>query len=112
MISIFVTIRIKSGFFDRFVDAVYDDGKGSVRDEDGCFRFDVLKNSSTQNTIHLYEVYRDNAALEAHRSSPHYIKWRSTVEPWFDGPPERVEMETLFPSDEGWEHQKPSLLKW
>ena len=112
MISIFVTIKIKSGFFDRFLDAVYDDAKGSVRDEEGCFRFDVLKSSSDPNVIHLYEVYRDSTALDEHRRAPHYVKWRSTVEPWFDGPPERVEMETRFPSDAGWEHQKPGLLNW
>jgi len=94
------------------MDALYGDAKGSVRDEEGCFRFDVLKSSSAPNTLHLYEVYRDNTALEAHRNSPHYIKWRTTVEPWFDGPPERVEMETHFPSDEGWERQKPNLINW
>ncbi len=56
MHSIFVTIRIKPGFADRFTEASFGDGQGSVRDEPGCFRFDILKNSSDPNLFHLYEM--------------------------------------------------------
>tara|TARA_Y100000758_G_scaffold190130_1_gene135441 strand:- start:528 stop:866 length:339 start_codon:yes stop_codon:yes gene_type:complete len=112
MISIFVTIRIKEGFSDQFTEASFGDSQGSVRDEPGCFRFDILKNSEEPNLFHLYEVYEDEAALDAHRNAPHYKKWRSTVEDWFDEDISRVMMNTIFPSDEGWRQQKPSLLDW
>ena len=112
MISIFVTIRIKEGFSDQFTEASFGDSQGSVRDELGCFRFDILKNTEEPNLFHLYEVYEDEAALDAHRNAPHYKKWRSTVEDWFDGDIERVMMNTVFPSDEGWRQQKSSLLDW
>ena len=112
MISIFVTIRIKEGFSDQFTEASFGDSQGSVRDEPGCFRFDILKNSEESNLFHLYEVYEDEAALDAHRNAPHYKKWRSTVADWFDGDISRVMMNTIFPSDEGWRQQKPSLLDW
>ena len=49
MISIFVTINIKDGFRDQFVEAVLDDARGSVRDEAGCYRFDVLQDSENPN---------------------------------------------------------------
>ena len=112
MISICVTIRIKEGFSDQFTEESFGDSQGSVRDEPGCFRFDILKNSEEPNLFHLYEVYEDEAALDAHRNAPHYKKWRSTVEDWFDGDISRVMMNTVFPSDEGWRQQKPSLLDW
>ena len=112
MISIFVTIQIKPGFEDRFREASFGDAQGSVRDEPGCFRFDILQNDSDPNRFHLYEVYTDQAALEAHRKAPHYKKWRSTVEDWFDGEIQRVSMTTVFPSDDGWQQQKPGLLSW
>ncbi|MBM3926423.1 MAG: antibiotic biosynthesis monooxygenase [SAR202 cluster bacterium] len=112
MISIFVTIKVKQGKMEDFIKAVYDDAKGSVRDEPGCYRFDVLRDSKDPNLLHLYEVYADQAALEAHRKMPHYTKWRSIVDPWFDGPAQRVEMTTLFPSDAGWKKQKPNLVNW
>ena len=112
MISIFVTVKIKPGYRDQFIEASYGDAQGSVRDEPGCFRFDILEDAHDPNTFHLYEVYEDEAALEAHRQAPHYKKWRSTVEDWFDGDIQRVEMRTLFPSDDGWRKQKPCLLNW
>ena len=112
MISIFVTINIKEGFADKFSEASLGDSQGSVRDEPGCFRFDILQNSEIAKRFHLYEVYKDEAALEAHRNATHYKKWRETVQDWFDGDLERVMMNTVFPSDEGWVKQKPHLLDW
>ena len=112
MYSIFVTIQVKPEFRERFVEATFGDAQGSVRDEPGCFRFDVLQSSSDANRFHLYEVYENEAAMEPHRSSPHYKKWRETVQDWFDGEPQRVVMSTVFPSDEGWRRQKPHLLSW
>lgn len=112
MISIFVTIQIAPGKRDAFVEAVLDDAKGSVRDEPGCYRFDVLQDQSDLNRIYLYEVYADEAALEAHRQALHFLKWRSIVEDWFEGEPQRLFTSTIFPSDEGWSKQKPSLLGW
>ncbi len=112
MYSIFVTIQIKPGFRDRFMEASLGDAQGSVRDEPGCFRFDMLKNVSDPNRFHLFEVYTDEAALETHRNAPHFLKWRETVKDWLEGEPQRVMMNTIFPSDDGWRKQKPHLLDW
>jgi len=100
MYAIFVTIKIKPGFADRFKEASLGDGQGSVRDEPGCLRFDLHQSLSDPNTFHLYEVYENQEAhLNAHRSAPHYIKWRDgfmrltelTVrDPWPDNPNRRT----------------------
>ena len=112
MYSIFVTIQIKPGYSDQFREASFGDAQGSVRDEPGCFRFDILQSDSDPDRFHLYEVYESEAALHAHREMPHFVKWRETVRDWFDGEPDRVVMSTVFPSDEGWRSQKPHLLSW
>lgn len=112
MIAIFVSIQIKEGFREKFMEASLGDSQGSVRDEPGCFRFDILQNDEDPNRFHLYEVYQDASALEAHREAPHYKKWRETVGDWFDGDIQRVGMTTVFPSDDGWRKQKPGLLNW
>ena len=80
MISIFVTILIKPEFNKRFRKASLGDAQGSVKDEPECYRFDILQANADPNRFHLYEVYADEAALEAHRDSPHYKKWRNTVQ--------------------------------
>ena len=112
MYCIFVTIQVKPGFADRFKEASLGDGQGSVRDEPNCFRFDIHQNESDPNRFHLYEVYADRAAHLAHRETPHYKKWRDTVQQWFDGEPQRVEMTTIFPSESGWRKQKPNMNNW
>ena len=88
------------------------DGQGAVRDEANCFRFDIHQNQADPNRFHLYEVYADRAAHLAHRETPHYTKWREKVHEWFDGEPQRVEMDTIFPSEDGWKKQKRILTSW
>lgn len=46
------------------------------RDEAGCVRFDVL-GSAPHFTLH--EVWRDVQAMEAHRRTDHYERWRSRM---------------------------------
>ena len=112
MYSIFVTINIRPEHIDAFVEASVGDAQGSTRDEPGCLRFDMHQDAENPARFYLYEVYRDETAFEAHLETPHFIEWRDTVTPFFDGEIEKIDMQTLFPSDEGWERQKPSLLHW
>ncbi len=109
MIAIFVSIRVKPGLRDQFVEATLGDAIGSVRDEPGCFRFDVLTDDSDPDLVHLYEVYADQAAIEVHRTMPHYTEWSARVADWRDGEATRVSMTTSFPSDDGFRRQKPHL---
>ena len=113
MHAIFVTIKIKPGFAEQFREASLGDSQGSVRDEPGCFRFDILEDKTDPNTFYLYEVYADeDAHMNAHRNAPHYKKWRETVQDWFEGDTHAVPMNTVFPSDDGWRAQKSGLLNW
>jgi quinol monooxygenase YgiN len=111
MIALLVTIQVKPGFGEGFAEAIKADARGSVRDEPGCFRFDVLRNHSDPLRFHLYEVYADQAALDAHTRTPHYLKWRSTVGDWLDGEVQRTDCAPLFPSDDGWRRQKRHLAE-
>ena len=111
MFAIFVTINIKPGYADAFREASVGDANGSIRDEPGCFRFDMLQDGENPNRFYLYEVYKDPAAFQAHLAAPHFEKWRSEVTDMFDGRPERIEMNTVFPTDAGWERQKPALCE-
>ena len=74
MIALVVTIQIKPGHKEAFMASMLDDAMGSNNDEPGCLRFDVLQNNEDPNKIHLYEVYKDQAAVDAHRQAPHYTK--------------------------------------
>ena len=112
MFVLFVTLKIKEQCIEQFREASFGDSEGSVRDEAGCFRFDILQNTENSHTFHLYEVYQDKVAFEEHQKTSHFKKWFASVEPWLDSPATSVLMSTVFHSDKGWKQQKSSLLFW
>jgi quinol monooxygenase YgiN len=97
-----VTVKMKPEHRPAFIKAMLEDARGSVTNEPGCLRFDVLQDEEDLNTLHLYEVYRDKAALEAHRQAPHYTRWRETVRDWFAEPAARRSCTNVFPQDSAW----------
>jgi len=98
MLTMLVKVRIKPEMRQRFLAAIEVDAIGSERDEPGCLRFNVLQDTQDQNVYYFYEVYTDDAALEAHRAMPHYGVWRAAADT-LDGPTEATRCQTVFPSD-------------
>ena len=104
MYVIIAPIQIKEGHKEAFIEAMLDDAKGSVANEPGCLRFDVIQDAGDPNRIWLYEVYVDEAAFQAHLQAPHFIKWRDTVKDWRD---QGIQGATrgssnIWPSDSEW----------
>jgi autoinducer 2-degrading protein len=97
MLALWVKVRVKPGERERFLQAIEVDALGSERDEPGCLRFNVLQDQQDQNVYYFFEVYRNEAALEAHRAAPHYAAWRAAADT-LDGPPEATRCATVFPS--------------
>lgn len=79
MYIIVAPIQIKEGHKDEFIEALLDDAKGSVNDEPGCLRFDVVQDAADANRVWLYEVYKDEAAFQAHTQAPHFIKFSGMI---------------------------------
>ena len=92
MYIIIAPIQIKEGYKDRFIEEMIGDARGSVNDEPGCLRFDVIQDAEDPNRIWLYEVWlftncqgyarRDEDAFHAHTQAPHFIKWRDASADW------------------------------
>ena len=97
MLAMWVKVRIKPEERERFLKAIEVDAVGSERDEPGCLRFNVLQDQQEHNVYYFFEVYRDEAALEAHRAAPHYAEWRAAADT-LDGPVEATRCQTVFPS--------------
>ena len=107
MIALIVEINIKPGFKDQFMASMLGDARGSNNDEPGCLRFDVLQDNEDENKIHLFEVYEDEAAVEAHRNAPHFIKWREECADWFATENIRKLATPVYPVPEKWEKRPP-----
>ena len=97
MLAMWVKVRVKPQQRQRFLAAIEADALGSERDEPGCFRFNVLQDEKDENVYYFYEVYADQAALEAHRAAPHYAVWRAAADT-LDGPTEATRCATVFPA--------------
>ena len=98
MLAMWVKVRVKPELRQRFLAAIEVDALGSERDEPGCLRFNVLQDEHDENVYYFYEVYENQAALEAHRTMPHYAVWRAASDT-LDGPTEATRCQTVFPAD-------------
>ena len=73
-VAIVVEVEIKPDRMDDFLKAITIDVQGS-RQEEGCLRFDLLRDNSNPNKFFFYEVYVDAAAVDVHKATPHFKAW-------------------------------------
>ncbi|CAG9232691.1 Antibiotic biosynthesis monooxygenase [Paraburkholderia tropica] len=56
------------------------------RREPGNLRYDLLRRADGTPGFHVYETYADEAAIQAHRDSPHYVAFRAKIGDWLAEP--------------------------
>jgi len=49
--------------------------QAASRQEPGCLAYTVHRHNSNPRRFFIYEQYQDEAALEAHRNSPHFQEY-------------------------------------
>ena len=99
MIALIVSLKVKPELRDQFLAAAEDDSICSVRDEEGCHRFDVYQDPADENRFFFHEVYRDQAALDAHRNAPHFARWSAASQQVLAEPASRELVNVVFPRD-------------
>ena len=63
---------------DKYLAAIKENGAASVK-EPGCQRFDIMVLASNPNHVFIYEVYDNEAAAQAHRTTDHFKKYAATT---------------------------------
>ena len=101
MLIIHVHVQVKSESVRAFIEATIENAQNSIR-EPGIARFDVVQQTDDPTRFVLVEVYRDEAATEAHKETAHYAKWRDMVAPMMNGARTRERFTNLFPEDKDW----------
>lgn len=76
MVSFTVRMRFEPKDRDRVVD-ILKHLTAESRKEPGCISYTPHFVNDDPNTVLIYEQYQDEAALEAHRSSPHFKQYAS-----------------------------------
>ena len=74
MICLTVHLTVKAGREQETADMFRSYVK-LVQTEPGCMRFDVHQSRKDPRRFMLYELYRDDAALDAHRRTPHFLDY-------------------------------------
>ncbi len=107
MYAILGTIRVLAPHLDEFLAHVRRHAAHSLQ-EPGCLRFDVLQDRQDPLTICLYEVFRSEADLDAHRARDYYRRWMDMSREWRDpAAGSRRVLDHVFPTDEAWLREPP-----
>lgn len=80
MIITLAFLDIKAECVDNFIVASRANAEAS-RAKPGVTRFDLTRQLDVPTNFTLVEEYRDIDAVEAHRTTEHYLAWKAAVEP-------------------------------
>ena len=84
LLALVVESRIKAAYIDAFDAAIRANARASVEREPGCRQFDVCRDPDDASLFFLYELYDDEAAIQAHLQSPHFLQMDAGSAGWLD----------------------------
>lgn len=96
MYVVCVYVHVKPENREDFIATTLKNAANTIR-EPGNLRFDVIQESDDPDQFMLYEVYRDEDAMQAHKATPHYAAWRDAVAAWMAEPRRGVKHKSIFP---------------
>lgn len=102
MLVLVVSVQVKPGCADDYIAAVQEDGDGTQTNEEGNFQFTAVRDQADPDHFLLFEVYKDEAALEAHRGMPHFQKYREATADLLARESVRYMCTNVFPPDSWW----------
>ncbi len=101
MFIVHVHVEVKPDFVEAFKKATLDNARASLH-EPGIARFDVIQQIDIPTRFALVEVYWTPEDPGRHKETPHYQKWRDTVETMMAAPRRSTKYLNCFPDDSGW----------
>lgn len=84
MQALVVEFQIASTFAEAFAAAIAENARVSRETEPGCRQFDVCRDAGDPAKFFLYELYDDEAAIEAHLRAPHFLQMNESTMPWVE----------------------------
>ena len=84
MLALVVEFHIKATHIDAFDAAIRANAQASVEREPGCRQFDVCRDPDDAALFFLYELYDDEAAIQAHLQSSHFLQMNAATASWVE----------------------------
>ncbi|MDF7659403.1 (4S)-4-hydroxy-5-phosphonooxypentane-2,3-dione isomerase [Erwiniaceae bacterium L1_54_6] len=91
-----VEINVKADSIDEFLQVFRENHLGAVQ-EPGNLRFDVLQDSNVPTRFFIYEAYADEAAVLAHKKTPHYLACVEALEALMTEPRKKTVFKGIYP---------------
>jgi len=91
-----VEINIKAARVDEFLDVFRANHEGAIQ-EPGNLRFDVLQDPRVKTRFFIYEAYKDEEAVMAHKKTPHYLACVDKLEELMSEPRKKRSFLGLMP---------------
>ena len=73
-----VDLEIAPAELEKFLAALSENASATIK-EPGNRRYDVMRSATNPHQIFIYEVYADQAAVEAHRAADHFKKYQAVT---------------------------------
>lgn len=80
MLVVLVQVTVKTEMLSEFERAILINADAARTREPGCVRFEVSQREDDPAQWLFYEVYKDAAAFDAHRASPHFAAYQEIAE--------------------------------
>ena len=91
-----VEINIKPERVNEFLDVFRANHEGALQ-EPGNLRFDVLQDPEVKTRFFIYEAYKDDEAVLAHKKTPHYLACVAKLEELMSQPRQKRSFIGLLP---------------
>jgi len=101
LLIVHVDVWVLPERIDEFVTATETNARAS-RLEPGVVRFDVLRDRDDPSHLVLAEIYRDDQAAAAHKTTAHYAEWRDAVAAMMARPRQSTRFLNISPDDVDW----------
>jgi len=112
MYILMVRLKAKQDHINDFIKASIADATGSVLNEPGCRRFDIIQDETDPTLFAFNEVYNDEAAFEHHKTTPHFKQWDTAVKPALDGAVEVSFCRPVYPlGNANWDAHRPGAVE-
>jgi autoinducer 2-degrading protein len=77
-------IQIKAGYKEQYVKELVEVSSASVNTEPGLLRLNVIQDAADSNRVWVYAIFKDQAALDIHKTHPLVNKFRDVTKGWRD----------------------------
>jgi hypothetical protein len=69
-------IEVNDGYLEEYLAAAHNVGTKSVESEEGVICIFPMQVKDSPNTIRILEIYRNDAAYQAHLQTPHFLEYK------------------------------------